>query len=80
MRPPSPTPAALPAVSPELLQQPEAPDFKSRMEQFEVQLLLDALERTNGNRTKAAELLNMPIRTLSHKLNQHGIKKGYGVK
>ncbi|MBW2733803.1 MAG: sigma 54-interacting transcriptional regulator [Deltaproteobacteria bacterium] len=54
-------------------------DFKSCMERVEVEILLDALRQADGNRTKAAALLDMPVRTLSHKLSRHGIKKGFGI-
>jgi transcriptional regulator with GAF, ATPase, and Fis domain len=37
------------------------------------ELLIDeALQRAGGNRTKAATLLNMSVRTLRHKLNAAG--------
>ena len=35
-------------------------------------LIAEALERAEGNRTKAALLLNMSVRTLRHKLNVPG--------
>ena len=35
-------------------------------------LIAEALERADGNRTKAALLLNMSVRTLRHKLNVNG--------
>jgi len=55
-------------------------DYKQRMQRYEAELILDALRRCNWNRTEASQLLNMPVRTLSHKINQHGIKKlGYGL-
>jgi DNA-binding NtrC family response regulator len=55
-------------------------DYKQRMQRFEAQLILDALRRCNWNRGEASQMLNMPVRTLSHKINQHGIKKlGYGL-
>jgi len=55
-------------------------DFKVQMQRHEAQLILDALRRCDWNRTEASQLLNMPVRTLSHKINQHGIKRlGYGL-
>ncbi|MCA9635547.1 MAG: hypothetical protein KC420_05870, partial [Myxococcales bacterium] len=32
-----------------------------------MQLILDALARTQGNQTQAAKILRMPLRTLVHK-------------
>ncbi len=40
--------------------------------QAETLLIQAALERAEGNRTKAAQLLNMSVRTLRHKLNANG--------
>lgn len=39
--------------------------------------ILEALRRTGGNQTKAAELLGMPRRTLVYKLKRYGIKKSF---
>ena len=38
---------------------------------------MTALERTGGNQSRAAELLQMPLRTLVHKIRTLGIKKTY---
>ena len=38
----------------------------------EALLIEEALQRAGGNRTKAATLLNMSVRTLRHKLNATG--------
>lgn len=40
---------------------------------FERQLLLEALGRTDGVRTRAAQLLGLPLRTFKYKLKQHGL-------
>lgn len=41
---------------------------------------IDALRASNWNQTEAARLLDMPVRTLQHKVKQLGLKKlGYGV-
>ena len=59
-------------------QHQDGADFKACMEQAEVAILLGALERAGGNRKEAAALLQMPLRTFSHKLSQHGIRaKGF---
>jgi two-component system, NtrC family, response regulator HydG len=51
-------------------------DSRSRTEK---QLIVDALERTGGNRTKAARILGISRRTLQHRLNDYDLqdkKKG----
>jgi DNA-binding NtrC family response regulator len=54
--------------------------MKSRLERAEQDAILDALRLTDGNQTEAARLLDMPLRTLQHKIKSHGIKRlGYGV-
>jgi DNA-binding NtrC family response regulator/pSer/pThr/pTyr-binding forkhead associated (FHA) protein len=52
-------------------------DFKDRVKQYEIELILDALRRAEGNQTQAAKLLRMPLRTLVHKIKSYGIKKMY---
>jgi len=62
--------------------QPPAPedgrDFKEQMRAFEARVILDALEETAGNQSRAAELLGLPLRTLVHKIRALGISKVYG--
>jgi two-component system response regulator AtoC len=52
-------------------------DIKERLRQYEAQLLLHALKANDWNQTQTAEALNMPLRTLVHKIRQHGLKKRY---
>jgi two-component system response regulator AtoC len=56
-------------------------DFKERVRQrtraFETELILEALRRSGGNQTEAARALQMPVRTLTHKMQELGIKKKY---
>jgi two-component system response regulator AtoC len=56
-------------------------DFKERVRQrtraFETDLILEALRRSGGNQTEAARALQMPVRTLAHKMQELGIKKKY---
>ncbi|NOY91446.1 MAG: FHA domain-containing protein [Deltaproteobacteria bacterium] len=51
--------------------------FKERVRRYEVDLIVDALRRAGGNQTLAAKLLEMPLRTLVHKLKSYGIKKRF---
>lgn len=46
----------------------------SEHQKIERKQMLDALERTNWNRVKAAELLNMPRRTFYRRLRDYGIQ------
>jgi DNA-binding NtrC family response regulator len=50
-------------------------DLKSQLQVFEATVIEDALARTNGNQSLAAELLGMPRRTLVHKLKTHEIER-----
>jgi DNA-binding NtrC family response regulator len=42
---------------------------------FEIELILRALHQHGGNQTEAAKALNLPLRTLVHKIQKYGIKK-----
>ena len=44
------------------------------LEEIEKRHILAALDHTKGNRTRAAELLQISIRTLRNKLNEYGYK------
>ncbi|MGA9994587.1 MAG: sigma-54 dependent transcriptional regulator [Pyrinomonadaceae bacterium] len=44
------------------------------LEQLEKTYVLEALKRTNGNQTRAAELLGINVRSLRHLLDKHGIR------
>ncbi len=48
--------------------------LRERLREFESSLIREALERAQGSRAKAAELLGIPLRTLNHKMKQLGIK------
>jgi transcriptional regulator with PAS, ATPase and Fis domain len=52
-------------------------DLRERVREFETRLILEALERAEGNRREAADLINLPLRTLANKISKLGIKKGY---
>jgi DNA-binding NtrC family response regulator len=40
--------------------------------EMEKKLIFKALQATNGNRTKAAEILGITVRTLRNKLKEYG--------
>lgn len=48
-------------------------DAEITVDEMERRMIVQALERTGGNRTKAAEQLGISRRTLHRKLNQYGI-------
>ncbi|MEA2068131.1 MAG: sigma-54 dependent transcriptional regulator [Verrucomicrobiota bacterium] len=48
------------------------------VDEMERRMVIHALEKTGGNRTKAAGKLGISRRTLHRKLNQYGIGKGAG--
>jgi len=48
------------------------------VDEMEKRMVVQALEKTGGNRTKAAEKLGMSRRTLHRKLNEYGIGKDEG--
>jgi DNA-binding NtrC family response regulator len=47
-------------------------------EEFERSLILQAMERTDNNITKAAKLLGLTFRTLQYRLEKFGIKREAG--
>jgi len=51
--------------------------LKSFSQERERELLLEALRRHDGNQTEAARDLQMPLRTLVHKIRALGLKKKY---
>jgi two-component system, NtrC family, response regulator AtoC len=53
-------------------------DYKEHVRRYEADLILRALHKHNGNQTEAARALGMPLRTLVHKIQSHGIKKKFG--
>jgi len=58
-----------------------AGDFKERvqkqMAKYETDLIVAALQQSGGNQTEAARLLQIPVRTLAHKMQTLGIKKKF---
>ena len=45
------------------------------LEEMEKGLILSTLEKVNGNRTRAADLLGVSVRTIRNKLNHYGLAK-----
>jgi DNA-binding NtrC family response regulator len=58
------------------LRPPEAPNqkLKDQVRAYEVELILDALRQHDWNQTETARALNIPIRTLAHKIQLFGLK------
>jgi DNA-binding NtrC family response regulator len=52
-------------------------DYREHVRKFEIDLILKALHKYNGNQTEAAKALNLPLRTLVHKMKTYGIKKKF---
>ena len=49
-------------------------NLTAHLDQLEKTYILEALRRTDGNQTNAAELLKMSVRSLRHLLDKHGIR------
>ena len=47
------------------------------MEQFERETIVEALRDADGSQTEAARRLDVPLRTLQHKIKALGIKRGH---
>jgi len=48
-------------------------EFRDRVREYETRLIVDAMRRSGGVKTKAAALLRIPVRTLSYKIKSYGI-------
>ena len=51
------------------------PERDITLEEMEKKLILNTLDRVNGNRTQAAQILGVSVRTIRNKLNQYGLKE-----
>jgi two-component system, NtrC family, response regulator AtoC len=51
-------------------------DLRESVRRYETDLVMQALARTGGSRTQAAELLGIPLRSLAHRMKVLGIKRG----
>jgi DNA-binding NtrC family response regulator len=49
-------------------------DFKGRVREYEIRMIVDGLKHTGGNQRAAARLLRIPLRTLAHKIKAYRIK------
>jgi two-component system response regulator PilR (NtrC family) len=52
----------------------EGINLTAHLDQLEKTYVLEALRRTEGNQTNAADLLKMSVRSLRHLLDKHGIR------
>jgi two-component system response regulator PilR (NtrC family) len=52
----------------------EGINIVAHLDQLEKTYILEALRRTNGNQTRAAELLRLSVRSLRHLLDKHSIR------
>ncbi|MBV9956861.1 MAG: sigma-54-dependent Fis family transcriptional regulator, partial [Acidobacteria bacterium] len=52
----------------------EGLNITAHLEHLEKSYILEALQRTGGNQTRAAELLHLSVRSLRHLLDKHGIR------
>jgi len=51
----------------------EGINLQEEVRQFEIRLIRQALEETNGNQTSAANLLGLKLTTLHEKIKRYGI-------
>ncbi|HJX15593.1 MAG TPA: sigma 54-interacting transcriptional regulator, partial [Candidatus Deferrimicrobiaceae bacterium] len=52
----------------------EAVSLDAEMDRLEKSMLLKALEKTGGNKTEAAKILNISFRSMRYRLEKHGIE------
>ena len=61
-------------ISSELQLPDDGINLTAHLDQLEKTYVLEALKRTDGNQTNAADLLKMSVRSLRHLLDKHGIR------
>jgi two-component system, NtrC family, response regulator PilR len=61
-------------ITAELALPAEGINLTAHLDQLEKTYLMEALRRTDGNQTNAADLLKMSVRSLRHLLDKHGIR------
>jgi DNA-binding NtrC family response regulator len=69
-------PPAAAAAPPEAGEGPIG-DYKEHVRRYEIELIIKALAAHNGNQTEAARALQLPLRTLVHKIQTYGIRKTF---
>ncbi|HEX3558482.1 MAG TPA: sigma-54 dependent transcriptional regulator [Pyrinomonadaceae bacterium] len=63
------------SVAPSAFDLPEEGlNLVAHLEHLEKTYILEALQRTGGNQTRAAEILHLSVRSLRHLLDKHGIR------
>jgi two-component system response regulator PilR (NtrC family) len=63
------------SVAPSAFELPESGlNLVAHLEHLEKTYVLEALRRTGGNQTRAAEILHMSVRSLRHLLDKHGVR------
>ncbi len=77
---PAAVPSAVESVVEEAFTPPPPPAPILPLSEIEKKAILNTLESTEGNRTKAAELLGISIRTLRNKLHEYRIDEGISAK
>ncbi|MBK8257052.1 MAG: sigma 54-interacting transcriptional regulator [Polyangiaceae bacterium] len=79
--PPAPVPETKPPSAPAFPVENWTGGLREQLDKFEQMLLLNALRSANGSQAEAAKILDIPLRTLQHRLKAHGIRKaGYAPK
>src|SRR5687768_17805298 len=52
----------------------EGVNLTAHLDQLEKTYVMEALRRTSGNQTNAAQLLSLSVRSLRHLLDKHGVR------
>jgi DNA-binding NtrC family response regulator len=66
-----------PADSSSFAKWPSEGSYRERLRAFEINLIVRALDEHQGNQRRAARSLDMPLRTLVHKISTYGLQKRY---
>jgi transcriptional regulator with GAF, ATPase, and Fis domain len=80
--PPSPPPPPPASADPPPPSEPEEADLgtdglRTKLERYEIRIIVDALNACSGNQRLAAERLGLPLRTLVHKIAKLNIRRGH---
>ncbi|MDP7113604.1 MAG: sigma-54 dependent transcriptional regulator, partial [Myxococcota bacterium] len=74
---PGPAPAPAPAPAPDVGRRPAGVGpLRERLRRYEIELIVEALNLHGGHRGRAAAALGVPLRTLSHRIQALGIRRG----